>query len=275
MNGIVKRRKTADYAQIHNGALQTLEDVRSIGLIAHLMSLPESWEIKKMQLYNKFGRGPIANGIKELESKKYWVDIKYRNGKKNYHYYNASDVAFNNSEVTDMINEVKSNGYKVMEISEPFQHLLSIGENQHLKETGITCDSSNDDSQHFIINNSNSTVENRQLINKEVQINSNKRNKVKENIVNNHSQEVFKNALTDACNDLYNQFAVNRWSKRQWLTLVRAFVDETMNEHRYKHIPLDNVAVYAHASLSNIAHKSDMKHGKIESDYEPIYNWNN
>jgi hypothetical protein len=41
MNAIIKRRKTTDYAQIHNNALQQLEDIRSIGLIAHLMSLPE------------------------------------------------------------------------------------------------------------------------------------------------------------------------------------------------------------------------------------------
>ena len=56
MSGIIKRRKTSDYAQIHNGALQNLEDIRSIGLISHLMSLPESWTISKMQLYKKFGQ---------------------------------------------------------------------------------------------------------------------------------------------------------------------------------------------------------------------------
>jgi len=35
VSGIMKRRKTSDYAQIHNGALQTLEDIGSIGLISH------------------------------------------------------------------------------------------------------------------------------------------------------------------------------------------------------------------------------------------------
>ena len=94
MNGIIKRRKTSDYAQIHNEALQQLVDIRSIGLISHLMSLPKSWIISKMQLYSKFGRGPITNAIKELESKKYWVTIQYRDGKKTLYYYNVSDVAF-------------------------------------------------------------------------------------------------------------------------------------------------------------------------------------
>jgi len=35
-----------------------------------------------MQLYKKFGRGPITNAIVELEDKKYWVIIQYREGKK-------------------------------------------------------------------------------------------------------------------------------------------------------------------------------------------------
>lgn len=98
-----------------------------------------------------------------------------------------------------------------------------------------------------------------------------KQEPLKKDIVN--SQDVFKNALTNACHDLYKQFAVNRWSKRQWLTLVRTFVNETMNDRRYEQIPLGNVAVYARASLSNIAHKSDLKHGRIEKSYVPIYNW--
>ena len=99
-----------------------------------------------------------------------------------------------------------------------------------------------------------------------------KQEPLKKDIVNN-SQDVFKKALTNACHDLYKQFAVNRWSKRQWFTLVRAFVNETMNDRRYEQIPLGNVAVYARASLSNIAQKSDLKHGRIEKSYVPIYKW--
>ncbi len=133
MNGIIKRRKTTDYAQIHNGALQSLEDVRSIGLIAHLMSLPDTWIISKMQLYSKFGRGPITNAIKELEAKKYWVTIQYRDGKKTLYYYNVSDVAFDDSEVLTMIQEVNQGGFRIIALSESFTHLLSIGENRQPK----------------------------------------------------------------------------------------------------------------------------------------------
>lgn len=84
MNGIIKRRKTTDYAQIHNGALQSLEDVRSIGLIAHLMSLPDTWIISKMQLYSKFGRGPITNANKGVGSEKVLGDYTISRWEKDF-----------------------------------------------------------------------------------------------------------------------------------------------------------------------------------------------
>ncbi|WP_250635268.1 hypothetical protein [Bacillus subtilis] len=158
MSGIIKRRKTSDYAQIHNNALQNLVDIRSIGLIAHLMSLPESWTISKMQLYKKFGRGPITNAIKELKEKKYWVTIQYRDGKKTLYYYNVSDVAFDDSEVLNMIQEINQGGFIITAISESFAHLLSIVENQQPKQEdnlsvdSINCSFSTIDGQQFIIN---------------------------------------------------------------------------------------------------------------------------
>ncbi|MEH7126519.1 hypothetical protein V7127_25335 [Bacillus sp. JJ1773] len=167
MNGIIKSRKTSDYAQIHNKALQELIDIRSIGLISHLMSLPESWSIKKMALYNKFGRGPISNAIKELEAKKYWVTIQYRDSKKTLYYYNVSDVAFDDSEVLNMIEEINEGGYKILDISESFTHLLSSGENPQLNsEDASSVSFSIDGAQQLSVNNSPSTVENRQLLNK-------------------------------------------------------------------------------------------------------------
>ncbi|MDF0727238.1 hypothetical protein PY093_11065 [Cytobacillus sp. S13-E01] len=194
LNGIVKRRKTSDYAQIHNTALQQLEDIRSIGLISHLMSLPESWVISKMQLYSKFGRGPITNAIKELEAKKYWVTIKYREGKKTFYYYNVSDVAFDDTEVLAMIWEVKGAGFKILAISQSFQHLVSIGENRQPKGSDETQDpseivsSSIVGSQQLTVNNSPSTVENQQVINKEVKKETKKNKKTK----NKHSNTYFE-----------------------------------------------------------------------------------
>ncbi|MEH7012246.1 hypothetical protein V7087_15770 [Neobacillus niacini] len=161
MNGIIKRRKTSDYAQIHNEVLQELEDIRSIGLISHLMSLPESWVISKMQFYSKFGRGPITNAIKELEAKKYWVTIQYREGKKKLYYYQVSDVAFDDSDVLTMIAEVNSWKVRITTISESFTHLLSIGGNRHFKsENDSILSSSIVENEQLMFNNSPSTVQN-------------------------------------------------------------------------------------------------------------------
>lgn len=275
MNGIIKRRKTSDYAQIHNGALQHLEDIRSIGLIAHLMSLPENWVIKKMQLYQKFGRGPITNGIKELEEKKYWVTIKYRDGKKTLYYYNVSDVAFADSEVLNMIQEVNEGGYKILEISASFTHLLSIGENQqHKLESATSLDSSTVDNEQLTVNNSSSTVENRQLLNKELKTNNQKQNTEKETLLINKELTAaeFECLLTDSCHDFYNEFGLNRWNKKSWVCLVEAFVEETIDSRRYINISKDKIRGYAYQSLKNMAFRFDMKNGKRVKKV-PFYNW--
>ncbi|MCM3411888.1 hypothetical protein [Metabacillus litoralis] len=275
MSGIIKRRKTSDYAQIHNGALQQLEDIRSIGLISHLMSLPESWVISKMQLYSKFGRGPITNAIKELEAKKYWVTIQYRNGKKTLYYYNVSDVAFDDSEVLNMIEEVNQGGHKITSISESFTHLVSIGGNQQLKrEDNSSVGSCVVDSEQLMVNNSLSTVENRHLLNKYRKTNKEKQNKDKETLLINKelTPTEFQTCLTDSCNDFYTEFAPTRWNKQQWNTLIESFVNETISEGRYIKVPADKIQGYAYQSLKNIAYKFDLKNGRIERKI-PFYNW--
>lgn len=283
MSGIIKRRKTSDYAQIHNGALQNLEDIRSIGLISHLMSLPESWTISKMQLYNKFGRGPITNAIKELEAKKYWVTITYRNGKKTLYYYNVSDVAFDDSEVLNMIQEVNEGGFKITAISESFAHLISIGENQQLKtEEHSSLDFSIVGNEQLMVNNSLSTVENRQLINKYRKTNKEKINKDKQTLLINKelTANEFRISLINSCNDFYTEFAPSRWNKKEWNTLIESFVSETISEGRYINVPADKIKGYAYQSLKNMAHKYDLKYGKKEFEMVinnprpvPFFNW--
>lgn len=277
MNGIIKRRKTTNYAQIHNGALQTLQDIRSIGLIAHLMSLPENWTIKKMQLYSKFGRGPITNGVEELEAKKYWVDIKYREGKKNLHYYNVSDVPFTDAEVKEMIREVEGARYKIIEISEPFQHLISSGENHQLNNAGETEDETSSivDFEQLTVNSSKSSVQKRHLINKKEQINNNKINKEKGNIVNINNQltiDDLKSSLLQACHAYYSEFAPSRWSKQAWNTLIETFVNETIQKGKLSDIPPANINGYVYQSIKNMAYKHDLKNGRIKRK-ELLFNW--
>ncbi|EXJ17373.1 hypothetical protein Y693_28490 (plasmid) [Bacillus anthracis str. 95014] len=85
MNNVIKRRHTIQYAQIHNNPLQNdLVDLRAIGLLSHLMSLPSDWIIYKTQLYKKFSRKNIDAAWKELANKNYIIGFNcYVNGKNN------------------------------------------------------------------------------------------------------------------------------------------------------------------------------------------------
>ena len=239
------------------------------------MSLPESWTISKMQLYKKFGRGPTTNAIKELEAKKYWVTIQYRDGKKTLYYYNVSDIAFDDSEVLNMIQEVNQGGFKITAISESFAHLISIVENQQpTTEDNLSVHSSIVENEQLMVNNSPSTVENRHLINKHRQTNSNKQNKDKQTLLINKELTPieFKVALLDACNSYYSEFSPSRWNKKAWITLVETFVNETISTERYINVPADKIQPYAYASLKNMAHKFDLKNNRVEHKL-PFYNW--
>lgn len=95
MSGVIKVRHTSDFAQIHNAPLQSdLDSLQSIGLLAHLMSLPESWEIHKTQLHKKFTRRTVDSAWKELAEKGYIVgfDIYVSGRKKSF--YSVSDQPF-------------------------------------------------------------------------------------------------------------------------------------------------------------------------------------
>ncbi|WP_027956331.1 hypothetical protein [Halobacillus kuroshimensis] len=81
----------------------------------------------------------------------------------------------------------------------------------------------------------------------------------------------FKYELEKACNDLYATYSIGRWNKRQWLKLVSAFVKETVSRGMNRKIPNKNVAPYAYASLKNIAHKHDLRNGKVKKNFEGLY----
>lgn len=109
MSNVIKRRHTVQYAQIHNNPLQNdLEDLRAIGLLSHLMSLPSDWVIYKTQLYRKFSRKNVDAAWKELASKNYIIGFHcYVDGKKNS-FYNVSDVPFISEEYSEFVSETIS-----------------------------------------------------------------------------------------------------------------------------------------------------------------------
>ncbi|WP_242298359.1 hypothetical protein [Bacillus cereus group sp. BfR-BA-01382] len=122
MNNIIKRRHTNQYAQIHNNPLQNdLVDLRAIGLLSHLMSLPSDWIIYKTQLYKKFSRKNIDAAWKELANKNYIIGFNcYIDGKKKA-FYNVSDIPFVSDElytfIRDNILELIHSGFSVKSLS--------------------------------------------------------------------------------------------------------------------------------------------------------------
>ncbi|PEB12966.1 hypothetical protein [Bacillus thuringiensis] len=122
MGTVIKRRHTAQYAQIHNNPLQNdLVDLRAIGLLSHLMSLPSDWVIYKTQLYKKFSRKNIDAAWKELASKNYIIGFNcYIDGKKKS-FYSVSDIPFIPEELSkfilETISELISLGSSVKSIS--------------------------------------------------------------------------------------------------------------------------------------------------------------
>jgi hypothetical protein len=107
---IIRRRKTSEYAQIFNVGLQSMDDLPSIGMLAHLMSLPEDWIIIKEQLSDKFSRRAVDNSFNYLMQKGYLLGgygygaKEVKGGKmkvvKQYEYI-ISDIPFDAEEITD------------------------------------------------------------------------------------------------------------------------------------------------------------------------------
>ncbi|MCM3588838.1 hypothetical protein M3182_24755 [Mesobacillus maritimus] len=213
MIGIIKRPKTKGFAQIDNKTYQEdLKDIRAMGLLSYLMTLPTNWQISKTHLYAELGKGLVAAGIRVLEQKGYWVQITYRSGSKNLHSYSVSDLPFSDLEINEMIWELADEGFKIKSISEPFSHLLAEVEdvfdckNEEALQGNRSCSSSVIEKQqletststliaeiqHLKTNTSSLTVEKEHLLNKQEKINKKEINNIKINKnktrVENHHQ---------------------------------------------------------------------------------------
>jgi DNA-binding PadR family transcriptional regulator len=78
----------------------------------------------------------------------------------------------------------------------------------------------------------------------------------------------FRIEMTKLTNDFYNDFALNRWNKKQWNTLVKKFVDEIIDTGRYGNIPLDKMKGYAYKSLLNMVDHNDYKNSEEFAEYQ-------
>ncbi|MDM5197582.1 hypothetical protein QUF79_06075 [Fictibacillus enclensis] len=89
-----------------------------------------------------------------------------------------------------------------------------------------------------------------------------KNNKINNCNYKNLDSNEFKKVLIDCANDFYTQFALNRWTKKQWNTLIEKFAADTVESGRYIKIPQDKIKGYVYKSLETMASNSDYKHSE-------------
>jgi hypothetical protein len=93
-------------------------------------------------------------------------------------------------------------------------------------------------------------------------------------IVNKAGEFLTKVELVKIGNDYYSEFASGRYSKKQWNNLI----DKLTTEIVEREVKLKDGRAYMLECLRGIAHKHDLKNGKVEFEYErngkvPLYNW--
>ena len=76
--------------------------------------------------------------------------------------------------------------------------------------------------------------------------------------LNNVINVVNKEKLFEVCNFYYSEFAVIRWTKKQWNTMIKKYVDELYNDSdRLEKIK--DLDKYIRRSIKQMAHRSDLK----------------
>lgn len=175
MSNIIKRRHTSQYTQVHNTPLQgDLTDLRAVGLLSHLMSLPADWVIYKTNLYNTFARRAVDNAWKMLVEKGYVVGFYcHLDGKRSY-YYSVSDIPFTDDDykefVKETIEEAKGNVTNVNPIPDCIHSIV-----QNVQQSNSSCESSTVRNEQLEVNsakrtttkeiNTNKTITNKTLNN--------------------------------------------------------------------------------------------------------------
>lgn len=196
MAGIIKVRKTANYVQVSNDAVQKkLKRADSIGILTYLISLPETWVIQKTDLMNRFGRATTSHAFKELEDTGFLVSMKFREGQRNVWAYAISDIEFTEDQVIEMI---VNTGLPCLEVKCQFDIDLT---SQLLKSGASEKPVISNVSQLSILNNSSSTIDSEQLNVNNSETTTTKETKEKKMLVNtissssNDKREKIDNAL--------------------------------------------------------------------------------
>lgn len=179
MAGIIKVRKTANYVQVSNDAIQRkLKRADSIGILTYLISLPETWVIQKTDLMKRFGRATTSHAFKELEDTGFLVSMKFREGQRNVWAYAISDIEFTEDQIIEMVVDT---GLPCLEVKCQFDIDPT---SQFLKSGALEKPVISNVSQLSILSNSSSTIDSEQLNVNNSETTTTKETKEKKMLVN-------------------------------------------------------------------------------------------
>lgn len=107
---VKKYKKNKGHEAISRDMLQDEDNlsIEAIGLLANLLSYPDSWELYKTELYKRFKkskRTKIQNAWNELVEEKYIIQLRKREGKKYNYIYYFQDSRFTEEEIQAICNE--------------------------------------------------------------------------------------------------------------------------------------------------------------------------
>lgn len=247
---IIKRKKTANYLQLHNYPVQEdLTDLSAIGLLTYMMSLPEDWVLHKTQLQKHFSRRKTDSAFKILLEKRYAVGfIAYVDGKKTFH-YSVSDIPFDEDDflsfVDETLKELLNNSNSVYSLSAIMDNYFEIPDAEHF--------SSNVQNVQYIKYSSLCTVQNVHIQKKQELKNYEQINTEKEILVN--KDEPVNNSEID--NDIYN--LENEYVKKG---LSKDVIKRLYEEIKEKRETTKNFPAYYRGCLENTLSRSNQRKGK-------------
>lgn len=285
LNTIGVDRKKTGFTQVYNKPIQDdLKDLGAIGLLTYLISLPDDWKIRKIQLHNTFSRRRVESAWQLLVEKGYAIDISFFvTGKKGrMYFYRVSDESYTQEDFTSLLravlNAVKESGQEVnlssittMNAFDLPKEICDVQNVQYKKYSTKRTSTNKQETKKDDTNKQETKDEPKEEVSEDkeknetpdvLSIDNYQDLEILEDEILKVQERKSKEAeqkFTDACNELYSTFAIGRWSKKQWNIIVKKFVTETIESKRYLNVPDSKISNYCRRAIEIIANNSDYK----------------
>lgn len=275
MSVVKRRRKEDPYARIFNQPLQpnfygeenSLTDLRALGLLSHIMSLPEDWAIYKTQLQKTFSRKNVDAAWKELAQKRFALELILYVDRKKKHFYQVADFQFTQEDYEEFaieeIERLQKDGSVVQspktpdnspfEITDKITNVLSVHKVKNEKKfDGIT----NVPLVQYTEYSTKDTPINKKETN-EKHTNKILNNIVnKENLVNNETNDSINTSEQETIHKLTNEYRAKGLTKEVCLRVLEHVIDNKDN--------VENFGAYLRVCLERTLYNHNVKHGLIE-----------